>query len=156
MIRPSRIAMGLLAAVAAIAATSSLATRALACPFCSAVSLTFSEEIANSQVAVIAKLVEPPPRPAADAPNSSLDVAKAKFEIIKILKGEKELGTNRKIETVYFGDSPVGSTFLIMGIDPQSWKVNNPDAEGVMAFDPISMTLIVKQTAEVHFMMYGK
>lgn len=128
MIRPSRIAIGLVAAVTAIAATSSLATRALACPFCSAVSLTFSEEIANSQVAVIAKLVEPPPRPAADAPNSSLDVAKAKFEIIKILKGEKELGANRKIETVYFGDSPVGSTFLIMGIDPPAINWGTPIA----------------------------
>ena len=35
---------------------------ALACPFCSAVSLTFSEEIANSQVAVIATLVKSPPK----------------------------------------------------------------------------------------------
>ena len=128
MIRPSRIVLGLLAAGAAIVTASSLASRALACPFCSAVSLTFSEEIANSQVAVIAKLVEPPPRPAADAPNSSLDVAKAKFEIIKILKGEKELGTNRKIETVYFGDSPAGSTFLIMGIDPPAINWGTPIA----------------------------
>ena len=104
-------------------------SRAVACPFCSAVSLTFSEEIANSQVAVIAKLVEPPPR--ADGRrrrNSSLDVAKAKFEIIKILKGEKALGTNRKIETVYFGDSPVGSTFLIMGIDPPAINWGTPIA----------------------------
>ena len=126
MTRPSRIALGLLAAVVALAATSSLASRAVACPFCSAVSLTFGEEIANSQLAVIAKLVEPPPRPAADAPNSSLDVAKAKFEIIKILKGEKELGANRKIETVYFGDSPAGSTFLIMGIDPPAINWGTP------------------------------
>lgn len=126
MIRPSRIALGLLATAAAIAVSTSLASRAVACPFCSAVSLTFGEEIANSQVAVIAKLVEPPPRPAADAPNSSLDVAKAKFEIIKILKGEKELGQNRKIETVYFGDSPAGSTFLIMGIDPPTINWGTP------------------------------
>jgi len=33
--------------------------RARACPFCSAVSLTFAQEIAQSEVAVIAKLVEP-------------------------------------------------------------------------------------------------
>ena len=49
----------------------------------------------------------PGPKDAAAA-NNSLDVAKAKFEILKILKGEKELGSNRKIETVYFGDSPRG------------------------------------------------
>ena len=101
----------------------------LACPFCSAVSLTFSEEIANSQVAVIAKLVQLPPK--ADRRrrrNNSLDVAKAKFEIVKILKGEDVLGKNRTIETVYFGDSPVGTTFLIMGIDPPTINWGTPIA----------------------------
>ena len=36
-------------------------------------------------------------------------------------------------------------------VDPQSWKVNNPDAVGTIAFDPVTMTLVVKQTAEIHF-----
>ncbi len=101
---------------------------ALACPFCSAVSLTFSEEIANSQVAVIAKLVQPPPKPSADAPSSSLDVVKAKFEVLQVLKGEQELGKNRTIETVYFGDAPVGSTFLVMGIDAPAINWGTPIA----------------------------
>ena len=38
-----------------------LPTAAWACPFCSAVSLTFAQEIAQSDAAVIVKLVEPPP-----------------------------------------------------------------------------------------------
>ena len=66
----------------------------MACPFCSAVSLTFSEEIANSQVAVIATLVESPPKGAA-AGGDPLDVAKAKFEIVKVLKGDDALGKIR-------------------------------------------------------------
>lgn len=41
-------------------------------------------------------------------------------------------------------------------IDPQSWKINNPDAAGVIVFDPITMSLIVKQTAEAHFLLGGK
>jgi len=112
-----------------LASLAASAQRAAACPFCSAVSLTFSEEINNSQVALIAKLVQLPPRPAGDAAaNNSLDVAKAKFEVIKILKGEEALGKTRTIETVYFGDSPLGSTFLIMGIDPPMINWGTPIA----------------------------
>ena len=40
--------------------------------------------------------------------------------------------------------------------DRQSWQVNNPEAPGSIAFNPITMTLTVKQTAEVHFMLGGK
>jgi hypothetical protein len=106
-----------------------IAQPARACPFCAAVSLTFSEEIANSKVAVIAKLVQLPPRAqGAAAQNSSLDVAKAKFEVVTILKGEEVLGKSRTLETVYFGDSPVGATFLIMGIDPPTINWGTPIA----------------------------
>lgn len=40
-------------------------------------------------------------------------------------------------------------------VDPQSWQVNNPDAAGAIFFDPITMSLVVKQTAEVHFLLGG-
>ncbi len=115
-----------LAGLIALASLAVLAPSALACPFCSAVSLTFSEEINNSAVAVIAKLVQAPPK--ADDQNSSLEAAKAKFEIIRVLKGEEALGKGRAIETVYFGDSPVGATFLIMGIDPPTINWGTPIA----------------------------
>ena len=52
------------AAVATLMAASilfGLAAVVRACPFCSAVSLTFAQEIAQSQAAVIARLVESPP-----------------------------------------------------------------------------------------------
>jgi len=38
-------------------------------------------------------------------------------------------------------------------IEPRSWQVNNPDAVGTITFDPLTMSLIVKQTAEMHYMM---
>jgi len=38
-------------------------------------------------------------------------------------------------------------------VDPQSWRSNNPDASGAIAFDPVSMSLVVRQTAEVHFLL---
>lgn len=36
-------------------------------------------------------------------------------------------------------------------IDPQSWAINN--GPGTIAFDPITMTLVIRQTAEVHSLL---
>jgi len=44
---------------------------------------------------------------------------------------------------------------ITSSVDPQSWKVNNPDAVGSITFDPGTMALVVKQTAENHFLMGG-
>jgi hypothetical protein len=45
----------------------------------------------------------------------------------------------------------------IRGVEPQSWQSeSNPDAPGTIVFDPVRMTLIIKQTAEFHFRMSGK
>jgi hypothetical protein len=40
-------------------------------------------------------------------------------------------------------------------IEPDSWKVNNADALGTIYFDPVSLNLIVKQSAEIHYMLGG-
>jgi hypothetical protein len=40
-------------------------------------------------------------------------------------------------------------------VDPQSWRTNNPEAAGTITYDPITMSLIIKQTAEVHSMLGG-
>ncbi len=106
-----------------------LSQPAQACPFCAAVALTFSEEIGNSQVAVIAKLTYLPPRAESDAAAANFqEIPKAKFEITKVLKGESDLGDTRTIETVYFGDGQVGSKFLVMGIDPPMPNWSTPIA----------------------------
>jgi hypothetical protein len=130
------------AAVIALGSLGTMAYRAVACPFCSAVSLTFSEEINNSPVAVIAKLVEAAPQ----ADSNSLDVAKAKFEIMKVLKGEDALGKERKFEAVYFGDSPVGSTFLVMGIDPPNINWSTPIALNERGIDYVVKTMDLPAT----------
>ena len=109
---------------------ASWTVRAPACPFCAAVSLTFSEEIDSSQVAVVAELVSLPPREDGDAAAAanSLEVPKAKFKITRILKGRDALGDERTIDTIYFGDGAVGSKFLIMGIDPPMINWSTPIA----------------------------
>lgn len=128
-----------LTGLVAVATVAALSTPAAACPFCSAVSLTFSEEIGSSQVAVIAKLVQAPPR--SDDAATALEVAKAKFEIVNVLKGEDALGKDRKIEVVYFGDSPEGATFLIMGIDPPAINWSTPIAISERGVEYVTKTM---------------
>jgi hypothetical protein len=54
-----------------------------------------------------------------------------------------------KIAMLQFANQLVNT--ITQTIEPQSWKVNNPDAVGVITFNPLTMSLIVKQTAEIHF-----
>lgn len=40
-------------------------------------------------------------------------------------------------------------------VDPESWADVGRDGQGTIAFDPITMSLVVKQSAEVHYMLSG-
>lgn len=106
-----------------------LARPALACPFCSAVSQTFSEEMASMDVVAIAKLQEPPPavKPGAESDEfASPQVTTAKFEVVKVLKGSDVLAGQKVIETVYFGEGKKGESFLVMGVDPPKLMWSTP------------------------------
>jgi hypothetical protein len=98
---------------------------AYGCPFCSAVSQTFGEEIASMDVVVIARLVSTPPPPdAASQPNAEL--AKSKFEITRVIKGQQWLHESKVVETLYFGEAMTGQSFLIMGADPPDVMWSTP------------------------------
>ncbi|MGI9429669.1 MAG: hypothetical protein ACR2NM_13490 [Bythopirellula sp.] len=118
----------ILLAVAVLLAGSTLT---LACPFCSAVSQTLSQEIAAADVSVIARLVELPPEvdPTSDDPIEldldDPDSGTAEFEVIEILHSgdqvkETTLAVGDKIKVVYFGtsyqdDDGQPKSFLING-----------------------------------------
>ncbi|MCU0880724.1 MAG: hypothetical protein MUF06_23385, partial [Pirellulaceae bacterium] len=91
---------GAIAGLAAAAMVVGPVLPAAACPFCSAVAQTFTEEINSMDVAVIAKLVKIPPP--SDEPGEEL--AKATFEVSQVIKGEGLVKKGEKIETLYFGD----------------------------------------------------
>jgi hypothetical protein len=44
---------------------------------------------------------------------------------------------------------------IVTSIEPNSWESRGAQGGGTITFDPITMSLIVKQTAEVHFMLGG-
>ncbi len=102
---------------------------AQACPFCSAVQMTYTEEIDAADMAVLAELVEPPASSGElDAldPEAAADAARAKFRVVEVLKGESLVKPNEQIETLYFGDGAVGTRFLIMGIEPPDAQWSTP------------------------------
>ncbi len=105
---------------------------ASACPFCSAVSLTFSQEIAQSEATVIAELIEPPP---ADAllPTAEGPLPKGKFSVVEVLKGGEAIEMNGHvgvdadpIETIFLEDKPVGSLYLLMAVEPPELVWSSP------------------------------
>jgi hypothetical protein len=98
-----------------------------ACPFCSAVSQTFSEEMASMDAVVLGKLMKLPPAPKPGEPKSEEEeVPKALFEVVTVLKGQELMGKTQTIETIYFGEGKVGSSFLIMGVDPPKLMWSTP------------------------------
>jgi len=100
---------------------------AQACPFCSAVAQTFSEEMASMDAVVMGKLVKLPPAPKpGDVVGDDEEVPKAIFEIVTVLKGKELVGKTRTVETIYFGEGKVGSLFLIMGVDPPKLMWSTP------------------------------
>ncbi len=106
----------------------------LACPFCSAVSLTFSEEMGASDVVVIAKIVERP-QPSEGAVAATTDESMSGFEIVHVLSGEDKLGGEKTFKAFYFGEDPEETHFLLMG-------TSQPD---VAWSTPISLNELTEQ-----------
>jgi hypothetical protein len=93
-----------------------------ACPFCSAASQTFSEELGTMDVAVIARLTKVPKQ----SDKAGDEIQKATFEIDLVVKGEGLVKPKETLETLYFGDGTVGKPFLVMGISPPATMWSTP------------------------------
>ena len=99
----------------------------IACPFCTAVAQTFTEEIEAMDVAVIARLMEAP-NPDDDSFSSTGELPRAKFQLVEVLKGEEHLKGSKQIEAIYFGSAAKGTLFFIMAVDPPRLAWSTPMA----------------------------
>jgi hypothetical protein len=101
----------------AVAAGGLLLNSAGACPFCTAVQVTFTEEIKTNDVAVIAALVErPKPSNAGGSQGDDLEQLKAKFKVVDVLKPDGHVKKGDVLSALYIGEAAAGKEFLIMGI----------------------------------------
>ncbi len=119
-------------AAAIVVALATSMTAILACPFCSAVNLTFTEQLKSNDVVVIAKLLKIPPM--SDDPDAELP--KAEFEVVDVIKGEKWVRPEMKFRTLLVGRYPEGQQFMVMGIDPPAvaWSTPMKASERVIAY----------------------
>ncbi len=100
---------------------------ASACPFCTAVKQTFTEEMESMDVVVIAQLVRPAQIPANNrSGQANQEVAKALFTVLEVIKGGAQIEAKAQIETLYFGDEDKESAFLVMGVDPPNLIWSTP------------------------------
>ena len=106
----------------------------LACPFCSAINLTFAEQMASNDIVVVAKLLEAPPV----IDDIDAELPKAKFEITKVLKGKEIVREKMKFRTILVGKEELGTSFLIMGVDPPSVAWSTPMKAGERVIEYIS------------------
>ncbi|MDP6446560.1 MAG: hypothetical protein QGG36_15865 [Pirellulaceae bacterium] len=127
------------------AATGALA----ACPFCAAVSQTFSEEIDTMDTVVVAQLVKLPPKP---KPGDD-SAPKATFRISTVIKGGEHVPKSKLIQTIYFGRAKLNSSFLVMGVDPPQvmWSTPLPMSKRGLAYVSKLKTLPQEGAARLAF-----
>jgi hypothetical protein len=140
MMKRFALSLALLALIGTVAAIP----QAPACPFCSAAMQTLGQEIASADGAVIAQLLEPMPA-AAIASATGVAVAdpttaSAKFQIVKVLRGEEKIGKDvKELQVVYFGDDAPEKKFLITGlaaIEPNKieWTTPVPLSDAAVSY----------------------
>ena len=94
-----------------------------ACPFCSAVSQTFSEEIDTMDVAVIAKLVKVPP---ASDEAGRRDRRRRRLKSLRSSRAKGSSKRARRSRRSISATAPPGKSFLVMGIDPPKVMWSTP------------------------------
>ena len=119
--------------LALVTMLASITASAVACPFCTAVSQTFSEEMQSMDIVLFAELIEVPDDDDEDATG---ELPRCKFKVTEVLNGEAWYAQDDTIEVHYFGPNSEGGTFLIMGTDPPQTMWGTP--------------LIVKQRAQAY------
>jgi hypothetical protein len=92
------------------------------CPFCSAVQQTFAEQMATSDVVVLAELVR-----LVEEPVSDDQLPKAVFRVTEVVKGKADLiAPGYEFPSIYVGQPAVGQVSLLMGVDPPNFAWTTP------------------------------
>ena len=92
-----------------------------ACPFCSSVGLTFTDQMAGRDVVVSASLLEIP-----EVDDDAEELPRAKFEIDEVFRGEELVKPGMQFEALLVGRYPVGEKFFVMGVDPPQMNWTTP------------------------------
>lgn len=98
----------------------------MACPFCSAVSQTFSEEMESMNVVVIAKLHKVAKLSKFETTNPQAEVPKSQFIVAHVIKGAEFIKVGDTFETIYFGEPKKDRPFLAMATEAPNMMWSTP------------------------------
>jgi len=90
---------------------SGMPPKAVACPFCSAVSQTLRQEMAAMDAVVIAAATQ------SDLTRNK-DTGEVMMKVEKVLKGGDFVSAGQEVRAIYYGDVSVGRRFMLSGVDP--------------------------------------
>ncbi len=97
--------------------------RAAACPFCTAVSQTFSEEMDAMDVVAFARLIK---QADLDDTDEMGELPPSQFEVVDIVKGDDWVEVGQTVEMHFFGSADKDQLILIMGSDPPQLMWGSP------------------------------
>ena len=97
-----------------------------ACPFCSAVSQTFSEEMDTMDVVTLVSLERPGDLARLDTENKQAEVPKSEFKVKEVLKGDDYIKAGDTFKTIHFGEQKKDRTFLAMATDAPNLMWSTP------------------------------
>ncbi|MEM7316882.1 MAG: hypothetical protein AAF497_27435, partial [Planctomycetota bacterium] len=112
-------------------------TMVTACPFCSAVSQTFAEEMNSMDVVVVAKMKKFSQKKEGQ---SYADLPASEFEVIEMMKGEQWAKVGQTIKIHYFGKNDL-PYYLIMGTDTPDTVWTSPLSLDQRALDYIKQVV---------------
>jgi len=101
----------LIVAIGVVALQTSVA---LACPFCGKPAPTLTEDIENSDAAIIARLLEQPDE--VDPLKEGAEILPSKFRIETVLRGEG-LEVGEEINAYYYGVGEPGQVYMLLGVN---------------------------------------
>ena len=107
-------------------ALSQFVPAANACPFCSAVSQTFSEEMKAMDVVALTKLKSRARVSSLNSDDPQEEVPKSTFEITKVIKGGEFIKVGETFDTIYFGEAKKDRVFLAMATDAPNLVWSTP------------------------------
>jgi len=93
-----------------------------ACPFCTAVGRTFTEQMSTKDVVVSAKMVVAPPK----MKEGDEQLPVGEFEITEVFRGKKLVRAGMQFRTDVVGLYEVGDSFIVMGVNPPDIAWNTP------------------------------
>lgn len=117
---------GLRTCLALVFVSTPLTAVVSACPFCSPISQTFSQEMEMMDVVVIARFKSRARTSTIDSRNPQMEVPKSAFEVTNVIKGKEHIDVGDTFKTIYLETPKKHDVLLAMATDAPNLVWSTP------------------------------